>query len=104
MGLFYFNGGGPSEWGADGVQMVVVGQAHAKGGLGLGPGDTPASAQMTESPININTLNIGMRVEGRVTRPPKSTPTKCRYAAVTRYDEKRRRTMKDDEERQVLEL
>ena len=48
MGLFYFNGGGPSEWGADGVQMVVVGQAHAKGGLGLGPGDTPASAQMTE--------------------------------------------------------
>ena len=48
--------------------------------------DTPASTQMTESPINTNTMNGRMRVEGRVTRPPKSTPTKCRYAVVMRYD------------------
>ena len=44
--------------------------------------DTPASAQMTESPINTSTKSGGMRVEGRVTRPPKSTPTKRRYAVV----------------------
>ena len=44
--------------------------------------DMPASAQMTESPINTNTKSGGMRVEGRVTRPPKSTPTKRRSAAV----------------------
>ena len=44
--------------------------------------DTPASAQMTESPINTNTKSGGMRVEGRVTRPPKSTPTKRRSAAL----------------------
>ena len=49
----------------------------------------PASAQMTESPINTNTKSDGMRVEGRVTRPPKSTPTECRYATMTRYDERR---------------
>ena len=36
--------------------------------------DMPASAQMTESPINTNTKSGGMRVEGRVTHPPKSTP------------------------------
>ena len=65
--------------------------------------DTPASALMTESPINTNTKSSGMRVEGRVTCPPKSTPTKHRYVAVTRYDEERQRTMKDDKERQVLE-
>ena len=55
--------------------------------------DTPASAQMTESPINTNTKNSGMRVEGRVTHPPKSTPTKCRYVAVMRCDEERWRMM-----------
>ena len=44
--------------------------------------DMPASAQMTESPINTNTKSGGMRVEGRVTRPPKSTPTKRRYVVV----------------------
>ena len=44
--------------------------------------DTPASTQMTESPINTNTKSGGMRVEGRVTLPPKSTPTKRRYAVV----------------------
>ena len=44
--------------------------------------DTPASAQMTESPINTNTKSGGMRVEGRVTHPPKSTPTKRRSAAM----------------------
>ena len=44
--------------------------------------DTPASAQMTESPINTNTKSGGMRVEGRVTCPPKSTPTKRRSAAM----------------------
>ena len=49
--------------------------------------DTPASAQMTESPINTNAKSGGMRVEGRVTRPPKSTPTKRRYAAMMWYDE-----------------
>ena len=48
--------------------------------------DMPASTQMTESPINTNTMNGRMRVEGRVTRPPKSTPTKRRYAVVMRYD------------------
>ena len=47
-----------------------------------GDDDTPASAQMTESPINTNTKSGGMRVEGRVTRPPKSTPTKRRSAAI----------------------
>ena len=54
----------------------------------------PASTQMTESPINTNTKSGGMRVEGRVTHPPKSTPTKHRYVVVTRYDEERRRTTK----------
>ena len=44
--------------------------------------DTPASAQMTESPINTNTKSGGMRVEGRVTHPPKSVPTKRRSAAM----------------------
>ena len=44
--------------------------------------DMPASAQMTESPINTNTKSGGMRVEGRVTSPPKSTPTKRRSAAM----------------------
>ena len=62
-------------------------------------GDTPASAQMTESPINTNTKSGRMRVEGRVTRPPRSTPTKRRYAAMMWYDEERRRTTKNDEER-----
>jgi hypothetical protein len=61
--------------------------------------DMPASAQMTESPINTNTMNGGMRVEGRVTCPFKSTPTKCRYAAVMRYDEEQRCLMRNDEER-----
>ena len=68
--------------------------------------DMPASAQMTESPINTNTMNGGMRVEGRVTRPPKSTPTKCRHVVVTRYDEEQwgttmfwRETTKNDERR-----
>ena len=42
----------------------------------------PASTQMTESPINTNTMNGGMRVEGRVTHPSKSTPTDCRYVVV----------------------
>ena len=56
--------------------------------------DTPASAQMTESPIKTNTKSGRMRVEGRVTHPPKSTPTKRVYAVVTRYGE----------EWQVLEL
>ena len=37
--------------------------------------NTPASAQMTESP---NTVNGEMRVEGRVICPSKSTPTKGR--------------------------
>ena len=44
---------------------------------------------MTESPINTNTKSGGMRVEGRVTRPPKSTPTKRRYVAMMWYDEER---------------
>ena len=52
------------------------------GGRRAKSGDTPASAQMTESPINTNTKSGGMRVEGRVTHPPKSTPTKRRYAVV----------------------
>ena len=50
-------------------------------------GDTPASAHMTESPINTNTMNGGMRVEGRVTCPSKFTPTGCRYVVVTRDNE-----------------
>ena len=49
---------------------------------------------MTESFINTNTRNGRMRVEGRVTRPSKSTPTDCRYAVV----------MRNDKEQQVLEL
>ena len=49
--------------------------------------DTPASTQMTESPINTNTMNGRMRVEGRVTHPSKSTPTERRYAVVTRDSE-----------------
>ena len=44
----------------------------------------PASAQMTKSPINTNTMDDGMRVEGRVTHPSKSTPTECRYVTVMR--------------------
>ena len=43
---------------------------------------------MTESPINTNTMNGEMRVEGRVACPYKSTPTDCRYVAVTRNNEK----------------
>ena len=54
----------------------------------------PASAQMTESPINTNTMNGRMRVEGRVTCPSVSTPTEHRYVVVTRDDEKQRRMMK----------
>ena len=49
--------------------------------------DMPASTQMTESPINSNTMNSAMRVEGRVTCPSKSTPTECRYAVVMRDGE-----------------
>ena len=60
----------------------------------------PASAQMTESPINTNTKSGGMRVEGRVTRPPKSTPTKRRYAARMWYDEERR--CFDEERRKTI--
>ena len=63
----------------------------------------PASAQMTESPKNTNTLNGRIRVEGRVTRPSKSTSTECGYVIVTRddkerrcFDEERRRMTKDD--------
>ena len=59
--------------------------------LTSGDADMPASTQMTESPINTNTKSGGMRVEGRVTHPPKSTPTKRRYVAVMWYDEERRR-------------
>ena len=59
--------------------------------------DTPASAQMTESPINTNTKNGGMRIEGRVTRPPKSTPTKRRYAVMKSYDEERQETTENDD-------
>ena len=59
--------------------------------------DTPASAQMTESPINTNTKSGGLRVEGRVTNPPKSTPTECRYAPMMRYDEERRGMTKNEE-------
>ena len=66
--------------------------------------DTPASAQMAESPINTNIKSGGMRVEGRVTRPPKSTPTKHRSAAVMWYDEERQGMTKDNKEQQVLEL
>ena len=50
-------------------------------------GHMPASAQMTESPINTNTMNGRMRVEGRVTRPFKSTPTEHRYVTVMKDDE-----------------
>ena len=42
----------------------------------------PATTQMTKSPINTNTMNGGMRVEGRVTHPSKSTPTEHRYIMV----------------------
>jgi hypothetical protein len=49
--------------------------------------DMPASAQMTESPINTNTINGRMRVEGRVICSSKSTPTECRYVVMTRNDE-----------------
>ena len=55
-----------------------------------------------------------MRVEGRVTRPLKYTPTNVDmrwWLGMTkndkerrRYDEKRQRLTKDDKERQVLEL
>ena len=55
----------------------------------------PASTQMTESPINTNTMNGRMRVEGRVTRPSKSTPTDCRYVVVTR-DKRQQEMMKND--------
>ena len=44
---------------------------------------------MTESPINTNTKSGGMRVEGRVTRPPKSTPTERRQD-MTKDNEERR--------------
>ena len=47
----------------------------------------PASAQMTESPINTNTINGGMRVEGRVTHPSRSTPTEYSCLMVMRGDE-----------------
>ena len=57
-------------------------------------GDMPTSAQMTESPINTNTKNSGMRVEGRVTHPSKSTR---RYAVVTRDDEEQQEAMKNNE-------
>ena len=53
---------------------------------------------MTESPITTNTKSGGMRVEGRVTHPPKSTPTKHRYAVVKWYSEEWRETMKNNEE------
>ena len=55
----------------------------------------PASAQMTESPINTNTKSSGMRVEGRVTCPSKSTPTDRRYMAVTRNDKERQEMTKN---------
>ena len=45
-------------------------------------GDTPASAQMTESPINTNKMNGRMRVEGRVTHPSKSAPTEHRCMSM----------------------
>ena len=48
-----------------------------------------ASTQMTESPINTNTINSRIRVEDRVTRPSRSTPTERRYMMVTRGDEER---------------
>ena len=54
--------------------------------INRGSTDMPASAQMTKSPINTNTMNGGMRVEGRVTHPSKSTPTECRYVMVMRGD------------------
>ena len=59
--------------------------------------DMPASAQMTESPINTNTMNGGMRVEGRVTRPPKSTPTKHRYTVMMGYGKERQRMTENDD-------
>ena len=72
-----------------------IGKAEVwRAGDPVQPIDTPASAQMTESFINTNTRNGRMRVEGRVTRPSKSTPTDCRYAVV----------MRNDKEQQVLEL
>ena len=59
----------------------------------------PASAQMTELPINTNTMNGGMRVEGRVTCPSESTPTERRYAEVMRDDEAGQGTTRNDEKR-----
>ena len=47
----------------------------------------PASAQITESLINTNTMNGRMRVEGRVTCPSKSTPTERRYTEVMGDDD-----------------
>ena len=49
----------------------------------------PAGAQLTESPINTNTMNARMRVDGRVTCPSKSIPTEHRYMMVVKGNKER---------------